>query len=182
MIDADPTRRLLGGIAPAAFMARHWQKKPLLIRGACNDFCGVTRKGLIALACRDDVESRLVLRERGRFSVEHGPFARSDFHGLPSSGWTLLVQGVNRVDDWTDALLRRFTFVPFARIDDVMVSYAAPGGGVGAHFDSYDVFLLQGFGRRRWRYGRQKDLALPNRLQIIKQNRAARSTEGQKLR
>ena len=85
--------------------------------------------------------------------------ARADFKSLPARAWTLLVQGVN-LDDAADALLRRFAFMPYARLDDLMVSYAAPGGGVGPHFDSYDVFLLQGFGRRRWRYGAQRDLSL----------------------
>ena len=148
-------------------MSRYWQKKPLLIRHACPDFNdGLSRDRLIALACRDDVESRLVIRERNRFSLATGPFSRSDFRRLPSSGWTLLVQGVNRVDAATDRLLRRFAFVPYARLDDVMVSYATPGGGVGPHFDSYDVFLLQGSGRRRWRYGKQKDLALVDHIDI----------------
>src|SRR5205085_6914360 len=109
---------------------------------------------------RDDVESRLVIRERNRFSLATGPFSRSDFRRLPSSGWTLLVQGVNRVDAATDRLLRRFAFVPYARLDDVMVSYATPGGGVGPHFDSYDVFLVQGSGKRRWRVSRPRDAEL----------------------
>ena len=95
-----------------------------------------------------------------RYELAHGPFRRADFKALPARDWTLLVQGVNLHSDDADALLRRFAFLPYARLDDVMVSYAAPGGGVGPHFDSYDVFLLQGFGRRRWRYGRQADLTL----------------------
>ena len=98
------------------------------------------------------------MRDGARWSLDHGPFRRADFKALPARNWTLLVQGVNLVDRAADALLRRFSFLPFARLDDLMVSYAAPGGGVGPHFDSYDVFLLQGFGRRRWRYGRQDDL------------------------
>jgi 50S ribosomal protein L16 3-hydroxylase len=161
MNDPESAQPLLGGRTPAAFMSQHWQKKPLLIRRACLDFDGgISRDRLIALACGDDVESRLVIRERGRFSLATGPFSRSEFRRLPASGWTLLVQGVNRVDAATDMLLRRFAFVPYARLDDVMISYATPGGGVGPHFDSYDVFLLQGSGRRRWRYGKQKDLTL----------------------
>jgi len=164
MNDPEAAQTLLGGRTAAAFMSGHWQKKPLLIRHACPDFNdGISRERLFALACGDEVESRLVIRERGRFSLATGPFSRSDFRRLPASGWTLLVQGVNRVDTATDLLLRRFAFVPYARLDDVMVSYATPGGGVGPHFDSYDVFLLQGRGRRRWRYGKQKDLTLaPN--------------------
>jgi 50S ribosomal protein L16 3-hydroxylase len=120
----------------------------------------VSRAGLFRLACRDDVESRLVLREGGRWSLAHGPFRASYFTSLPSRRWTLLVQGVNLHLPAGDALLRRFAFIPYARLDDLMISYAAPGGGVGAHADSYDVFLLQGEGRRRWRISRQRDLSL----------------------
>jgi len=154
-------RSLLGGLTPAAFLRRHWQKRALLVRDAIRGFGGLlTRAELFRLACRDDVESRLVLRERGRWSLAHGPFRAADFTGLPARRWTLLVQGVNLHLAAGDALLRRFAFIPYARLDDLMVSYAAPGGGVGAHADSYDVFLLQGEGRRRWRVSRQRDLAL----------------------
>jgi 50S ribosomal protein L16 3-hydroxylase len=162
---------LLGGRGAGAFFARYWQKRPLLVRAALPGFTGVvTPRRLLDLATRDDLESRLVLRERGRWSLLHGPFRKAELRRLPARGWTLLVQGVNLVDPDADALLRRFAFVPFARLDDLMVSYAVPGGGVGPHFDSYDVFLLQGMGRRRWRYGRQRDLSLvPNRpLKILR--------------
>jgi 50S ribosomal protein L16 3-hydroxylase len=98
--------------------------------------------------------------------MEHGPFRRADWKALPAKDWTLLVQGVNLHSDAADTLLRRFAFLPYARLDDLMVSYAAPGGGVGPHFDSYDVFLLQGEGRRRWRYGRQADLSLKAGLPV----------------
>jgi len=148
-------------------MSQYWQKKPLLIRHACPSIEDrLSRDRLIALACGDEVESRLVIRERGHFSLATGPFSRSTFRRLPTSGWTLLVQGVNRVDAAVDTLLRRFSFVPYARLDDVMVSYATPGSGVGAHVDSYDVFLLQGSGRRRWRYGKQKDLTLVEHIDL----------------
>jgi 50S ribosomal protein L16 3-hydroxylase len=156
-----PTRGPLGGLAEAAFLRRYWHKKPLLVRAAMPDFTGPFRKrDLFALACRDDVESRLVVREGNRWSLADGPFTRSDLGSLPARNWTLLVQGVNLVEPAGDALLRQFSFLPFARLDDLMVSYAAPGGGVGPHVDSYDVFLLQGFGARRWRYGAQDDLTL----------------------
>jgi len=158
---------MLGGRAPAAFLAQCWQKQALLVRGAWSGAADLVAKGdLFRLAGRDDVESRLVLRERGRWSLSHGPFARRELATLPERGWTLLVQGVNLHDRAADRLLRSFAFLPFARLDDLMVSYAAPGGGVGPHFDSYDVFLLQGFGRRRWRYGRQLDLTLRTRLPL----------------
>jgi 50S ribosomal protein L16 3-hydroxylase len=154
-------RNLLGGLTPAAFLRRHWQKRALLVREAIRGFRGlVSGTELFRLACRDDVESRLVLREGGRWSLAHGPFRAADFTSLPPRRWTLLVQGVNLHLPAGDALLRRFAFIPYARRDDLMVSYAAPGGGVGAHADSYDVFLLQGEGRRRWRTSRQRDLSL----------------------
>ena len=154
-------RALFGGAAAARFLSGYWQKRPLLVRQAIPGFRGLLSwEDLVALAVRDDVESRLVRRERGRWTLVHGPFRRGDLAALPARNWTLLVQGVNLHVAAADALLRRFSFVPWARLDDVMVSYAAPGGGVGPHVDSYDVFLLQGDGRRRWRIGRQRDLAL----------------------
>lgn len=154
-------RELLGGLSVPAFLRRHWHKKPLLVRNAIPGFAGPFRpRDLFALAGRDDVESRLVVRSGKHWSLAHGPFARADFASLPARNWTLLVQGVNLVHPLGDALLRRFSFLPFARLDDLMVSYAAPGGGVGPHVDSYDVFLLQGLGARRWRYGAQDNLEL----------------------
>jgi len=146
------------GTTPASFLRTAWHRHARLVRAALPGFTGpFTRASLFALAARDDVESRLVVREGRRWHVEHGPFARRALAGLPERAWTLLVQGVNLVDARADALMRRFAFVPYARLDDLMVSYAAPDGGVGPHLDSYDVFLLQGFGRRRWRWGAQRD-------------------------
>ena len=152
---------LLAGLTPRAFLSRHWQKHALLAQAAVPGFQGfLGRDDLIRLACRDDVESRLVLREGRRWSMHQGPFRRRDFASLPGRNWTLLVQGVNLHVAAGAALLACFDFIPHARLDDLMVSYAAPGGGVGPHFDSYDVFLLQGFGRRRWQVSRQRDLEL----------------------
>lgn len=152
---------LLGERSPAAFLARFWHKEALLVRAAVPGFGAMFRReDLQALALRDDVESRVVLRSGARWELLHGPFRKADFRQLPPRGWTLMVQGVNLHDTRADALLRRFSFVPFARLDDLMITFAVPGGGVGPHVDSYDVFLLQGFGRRRWRYGRQADLSL----------------------
>jgi 50S ribosomal protein L16 3-hydroxylase len=154
-------RALLRDATAARFLARYWQQRPLLIRRAMEGFRGILSwRESRELAMRDDVESRLVVRERGRWTLVHGPFRRGDLRALPERNWTLLIQGVNLHVPAADALLRRFSFVPYARLDDLMVSYAAPGGGVGPHFDSYDVFLLQGEGRRRWRLGRQRELAL----------------------
>jgi 50S ribosomal protein L16 3-hydroxylase len=140
---------LLGGLAPREFLRRYWQKRPLFVPGALPGFAGVVdRRALAALALRDDVESRIVERRGRRRHSRYGPFADIQFK---RSHWTLLVSGLNLQIEAADALLRRFAFIPQARLDDVMVSYAAPGGGVGPHVDSYDVFLLQGPGRRRWR-------------------------------
>lgn len=143
----------------ARFMREVWQRRPLLIRGAFPGFVPpVDRAALFGLARRDDAESRLVMRVDGRWTLRHGPL-----HRLPSTRrahWTLLVQGVDLLDASARALLARFRFVPDARLDDLMVSYATDGGGVGPHVDSYDVFLLQAWGRRRWRIGRQSDGAL----------------------
>lgn len=152
---------LLAGLTPRAFLSRHWQKHALLARAAVPGFRGfLDRADLIRLACRDDVESRLVLRDGRRWSMHQGPFHRRDFQSLPARNWTLLVQGVNLHVPAGAALLGCFDFIPHARLDDLMVSYAVPGGGVGPHFDSYDVFLLQGVGRRRWQVSRQRDLDL----------------------
>jgi 50S ribosomal protein L16 3-hydroxylase len=155
------TATLPGGMPAARFLTRYWQRRALLVRAAMPGFTGpLQRRDLVRLAARDDVESRLVVRTGSSFALHHGPFRAGDFRALPARDWTLLVQGVNLHDRAADTLLRRFAFVPYARLDDVMVSYAAPGGGVGPHVDSYDVFLLQGAGRRRWRWGAQQDQAL----------------------
>ncbi len=160
-MDLDRPTALLGGLSAAAFMRRHWQKKPLLIRAACPAaLAGVDRGRLFALAAHEDVESRLVLRVDDRWSVRPGPLARRSLPALARREWTLLVQGVDLHVDEAHRLLGRFRFIADARLDDVMVSYASDGGGVGPHVDSYDVFLLQVSGRRRWRVGR----ADPRRL------------------
>ena len=146
---------LLGGLSAQAFLHRHWQKRPLLVRRALPGFVElVTKRALCALAARSDVESRLVQSRRGKYRVVHGPLSRSSIPRTDASGWTLLVNGVNHHVAGAERLLRRFAFIPQARLDDVMVSYATRGGGVGPHVDSYDVFLVQGRGRRRWRLAR----------------------------
>ncbi len=141
-------------------MKRYWQRAPLLVRGAFPAFTDpLSRDEVFALAARDDVSSRLVRRRGASWSVEHGPFSIQRLKQLPRRDWTVLVQDTNRFSRASAQLLSRFDFIPHARIDDVMVSYAAPGGGVGPHVDSYDVFLLQGSGTRRWRISRQRDHA-----------------------
>lgn len=152
---------LLGGLSPAQFMRRHWQKKPLLIRQAIPGFQPIlSRSALFDLAGQEAVESRLIVRKAQGWALKSGPFKRSALPPLKQSGWTLLVQGVDQHVDAVHELLKRFRFVPDARLDDLMISWASEGGGVGPHFDSYDVFLLQASGQRRWRIGRQKDLTL----------------------
>ena len=156
---------LLGGLSPATFMRRHWQKKPLVIRQAIPGFQPLLdRTELFALAADEEVESRLVVHKAAKsgpgWQMRHGPFERKSLPPLKQTGWTLLVQGMDLHDDAMHALLNQFRFVPDARLDDLMVSYASDGGGVGPHFDSYDVFLLQAHGRRRWRIGKQRDLTL----------------------
>ncbi|WP_460566065.1 JmjC domain-containing protein [Hydrogenophaga aquatica] len=158
----DQPLQLLGGLSPAQFMRRHWQKKPLLIRQAIPGFQPLlARSELFALAARDDVESRLITRETdGSWQLRHGPFGRAACPPYKRPDWTLLVQGVDLHVNAVHELMKRFRFVPDARLDDLMISWASEGGGVGPHFDSYDVFLLQAQGKRRWRIGRQKDLTL----------------------
>ncbi len=142
-------------------MREHWQRKPLLVRQAVPDLHRAPgRAAVFALAAQEDVESRLIRHGPAGWQMRQGPFARRALPPLSRPDWTLLVQGVDLHDDDAHALLQPFSFVPGARLDDLMVSYATDGGGVGPHFDSYDVFLLQTHGRRRWRIGRQKDLSL----------------------
>jgi 50S ribosomal protein L16 3-hydroxylase len=163
--------QLLGGLTPEAFMRRHWEKKPLLIRQAIPGFKPLLdRTELLDLAAMDDVESRLVIqaqaakpKSKGKstgWQFRHGPFKRSALPPFKQAGWSVLVQGVDLHDERVHALMNQFRFVPDARLDDLMISYATDGGGVGPHFDSYDVFLLQAHGRRRWRIGPQKDKSL----------------------
>jgi 50S ribosomal protein L16 3-hydroxylase len=180
---------LLGGLSPAAFMRDYWQKRPLLIRQALPvvgadgaPLAPVTPAELFALAARDDVESRVVIQDAapakaGRdakkaapsaegWQLKHGPFARRALPPLTRRDWTLLVQGVDLHVDAAHELLRRFRWLSDARVDDLMISYATPGGGVGAHIDSYDVFLLQVHGHRRWRVGPVDDASFIDGLPV----------------
>ena len=157
----DAPTALLGGLSPAQFMRRHWQKKPLLIRNALPGFKPfLTRQQLFAMAADEAVESRLIVHQAKGWTLKHGPLARTALPPIKQPRWTLLVQGVDLHVNAAHELLQRFRFVPDARLDDLMISWASDGGGVGPHFDSYDVFLLQASGQRHWRIGRQKDLTL----------------------
>lgn len=166
-MDTTLATPLLGGLTPEQFMRRHWQKKPLLVRQAMAGFAPLLdRAALFALAERDDVESRLLRRGEQGWKLRHGPLPRRALPPLKAPNWTLLVQGVDLHDEAVHRLMQRFRFVPDARLDDVMISWASDGGGVGPHFDSYDVFLLQAYGQRRWRIGRQKDKTLVEGLPL----------------
>ena len=159
-MDPDLPLPLLGGLSPAQFMRRHWQRKPLLVRQALpGAVAPLSRTALFELAASDAVESRLVQRRGEGWSLRHGPLARRALPPLGKPGWTLLVQGLDLQVAAAHELLAQFRFVPDARLDDLMLSYASDGGGVGAHLDSYDVFLIQVHGRRRWRIGRARDRA-----------------------
>ena len=156
MTSANSPRTLLGGLTPAQFLSQHWQKSPLLIRGALPGFVSpLEPDDLAGLACEEGIEARLV-EEHGpdkAWQVSHGPFDEETFSRLPVSGWSLLVQAVDHYVPEVAELLEAFDFIPRWRLDDIMVSYAPPGGSVGAHVDQYDVFLLQASGRRRWQLG-----------------------------
>jgi len=150
---------LLGGLSPEQFMRRHWQKKPLLVRQALPGIRPpASRSELAALAASEDAESRLVSAFDGRWALRKGPIAK--LPAFSKAGWTLLVQGLEQHVPAAYELLSQFRFVPEARLDDLMISYSTDGGGVGPHFDSYDVFLIQVHGQRRWRIGQQKNAQL----------------------
>ncbi len=176
----DQITPLLGGISPVTFMRRYWQKKPLLIRQAMPGVQPpIERSKLFALAESDEVESRLIVQSSGLaegvktkggkakskvaepgWRLSHGPLNRRSLPALSQPGWTLLVQGLDLHVPAAYEMLKQFRFVPDARLDDLMISYATDGGGVGPHYDSYDVFLLQVHGRRRWRIGPLNDASL----------------------
>lgn len=157
----DVPCEMLGGLSPTQFMRRYWQKKPLLIRNALPGFKPfLSRQQLFAMASDEAVESRLIVHQAQGWTLKHGPLARTALPPIKQPRWTLLVQGVDLHVNAAHELLQRFRFVPDARLDDLMISWASDGGGVGPHFDSYDVFLLQASGQRHWRIGRQKDLTL----------------------
>ncbi len=166
---------LLGGISPDSFMKQYWHKKPLLVRGAVPAFALATQNGedlnspisaedLIKLASKDSVESRLIKANPWRFDA--GPFAKKSIPALNKPNWTLLLQGMEAHHPAAAKVLSWFRFIPDARLDDLMISIAGIGGGVGPHFDSYDVFLIQMSGRRQWQISQQKDLSLSPNLPL----------------
>ena len=151
--EVDASRNQPLGMSPQAFLRDYWHKRPLLIRNAFPGYqTPVMPEDLAGLACEEGVLARLISHDRASdaWDVRHGPFQEEDFPGMPDHDWTLLVQDVDKWDPDVAALLEHFRFLPRWRIDDIMVSFAATGGSVGAHVDHYDVFLLQAHGHRRW--------------------------------
>ena len=144
------------------FLRDYWQQKPLLIKNPWREWINPLEPDELAgLACEDGIEARLIVQQRSKWLLEHGPLPEQRFAKLPKKNWTLLVQAVDHYVPEVAELLDEFRFIPNWRIDDVMVSYAADGGGVGAHFDQYDVFLIQGLGKRLWQVGAVCDHATP---------------------
>jgi 50S ribosomal protein L16 3-hydroxylase len=145
-----------GDITIEQFLAEYWQKKPLFIKGAFTNFVDpISPDELAGLAMEEEIESRIIAQKNKQWLVEHGPFESYDQFG--EDYWSLLVQATNNWSEPTQQLLEPFKFIPNWRIDDVMVSYSTPQGGVGAHLDQYDVFIIQGQGKRRWQVGLPDD-------------------------
>lgn len=152
-IEVNGSREQPLGMPVADFLRNYWQKRPLLIRSAFANFSlPLQPEDLAGLACEESALSRLVRhnRQANTWDLRHGPLDEDDFAALPERDWTLLVEDVDKWDADVVVLLDTFNFMPSWRIDDIMVSYAVAGGSVGAHIDQYDVFLLQGLGRRHW--------------------------------
>jgi 50S ribosomal protein L16 3-hydroxylase len=162
-MNPDTPLQLLGGLTAREFLRDYWQKKPLLVRQAIPDFeSPISPDELAGLALEEEVESRLVIEHGERpWELQRGPFNEDTFQDLPERDWTLLVQAVDQFVPEVAELLEDFKFLPKWRIDDLMISFAAPGGGVGPHFDNYDVFLLQAHGHRRWQTGQMCDADSP---------------------
>lgn len=153
-MNPDQPLQLLGGLTAREFLRDYWQQKPLLIRQAIPDFQSPLEPDELAgLSLEEEIESRLIIGQDRTWELRRGPLPEDTFADLPERDWTLLVQSVDQFVPEVAEVLEAFRFLPSWRVDDVMISYAAPGGGVGPHYDHYDVFLLQGHGRRRWRIG-----------------------------
>ena len=159
----DTPLQLLGGLTPREFLRDYWQKKPLLIRQAIPGFeSPISPDELAGLSLEEEVESRIVIENGNHpWELRRGPFAEDTYSSLPERDWTLLVQAVDQFVPEAREVMEQFRFLPSWRIDDLMISYAAPGGGVGPHYDNYDVFLLQAHGQRRWKLGQMCDSGSP---------------------
>lgn len=159
----DQPLALLGGLSPSRFLQEYWQKKTLLVRQAIPGYqCPISPDELAGLSLEPELESRIIIEQGATpWELRHGPFNEETFRQLPETHWTLLVQAVDQFVPEMAALLEEFRFLPSWRFDDIMISYAAPGGSVGPHYDHYDVFLLQGKGHRRWKIGNSENSHSP---------------------
>lgn len=154
-MQANQPQVFLGGLTPQQFMRQYWGKKPLLVRQAFPGFTGpISRQEMFAMAEREDVESKVVeCTPKGVWRVRQGPFQRRSLPPVSRPKWTLLLQGVDTHQAVAHELMQQFRFIPDARLDDVLMAWASADGGVGPHYDAYDVFLIQGQGKGRWRIG-----------------------------
>ena len=158
---------ILGKISVNDFLKNYWQKKPLLIKNAIANFVSpITEKDLFTIAQNKEAVSRLIEHKQGVWQVKYGPFKKSDLPKKPNIPWTILVQNINHYISFAESFLNLFKFIPYARLDDLMISYATKKGSVGPHFDSYDVFLFQAKGVREWKISDQKKFTLDKKSSI----------------
>ncbi len=158
---------ILGKISVNDFLKNYWQKKPLLIKNAIANFVSpITEKDLFTIAQNKEAVSRLIEHKQGVWQVKYGPFKKSDLPKKPNIPWTILVQNINHYIPFAESFLNLFKFIPYARLDDLMISYATKKGSVGPHFDSYDVFLFQAKGVREWKISDQKKFTLDKKSSI----------------
>lgn len=158
---------ILGKISVDTFLKKYWQKKPILIRDAIKNFKSpINEKDLFEIIQNEGVISRLIAYKKGMWQVKHGPFKKSDLFKKLHMPWTVLVQNVNHHLPFAESFLNLFKFIPYARLDDLMVSFATKKGSVGPHFDSYDVFLFQALGEREWKISAQKEFSLDKKSAI----------------
>ena len=163
----DRKNHILGKISVDVFLKKYWQKKPLVIRDAIKNFKSpITEKDLFRIAQNENAISRLIEFKRGIWQVKYGPFKKSDLPKKINTSWTILVQNINHHVPFAESFLNLFKFIPYARLDDLMVSFATKKGSVGPHFDSYDVFLFQAKGEREWKISEQKKFSLDKKSAI----------------
>jgi len=163
----DRKNHILGKISNDVFLKKYWQKKPLLIRDAIKNFKSpITEKDLFRIAQNENAISRLIEFKRGIWQVKYGPFKKLDLPKKINTPWTILVQNMNHHLPFAESFLNLFKFIPYARLDDLMVSFATKKGSVGPHFDSYDVFLFQAKGEREWKISEQKKFSLDKKSAI----------------
>ncbi|CAM8388452.1 JmjC domain-containing protein [Candidatus Methylopumilus planktonicus] len=163
----NPKNHILGKISNDVFLKKYWQKKPLLIRDAIKNFKSpITEKDLFKIAQNETAISRLIEYKDAIWQVKYGPFKKSDLPKKTNTSWTMLVQNINHHVPFAESFLNLFKFIPYARLDDLMVSFATKKGSVGPHYDSYDVFLFQAHGEREWKISDQKKFSLDKKSAI----------------